>query len=98
MPQNKIILPSDFDPELEDLVTGFLKEATPGVSRNTELQDRYFLEKQFLYGQTWNSSKALLIYSIKNTKVPLVRFDNNEIEYTVFAFFTRLDKDKLHLH
>ncbi len=38
---------------------------------------------------------SLLIYSIKNTEVPLVRFDNDKIEFIVFAFFTRLDNDKV---
>ena len=35
--KKKIILPNNFEPDLGDIVTGFFKDATPGVSANSEL-------------------------------------------------------------
>ena len=43
-----IYLPNDLECEINDLDIGFMKDATPGVTMQTEIEDSEFLDKQFI--------------------------------------------------
>ena len=42
--EKKIVLPDDFEGELGDFVTGFLKDATQSSKFNTDIDEEEFLE------------------------------------------------------
>jgi hypothetical protein len=83
-----IELPEDISIDLDDFDIGFM------LNTSKEIGDT--LEEQFVIVQKQNYIKVgeqvLLIYSLKDTSKPVVKYTKGEFYKSRFAFFTKKDK------
>ena len=69
------------------------------IISNKQINHYNLLKQQYIIIKTIRNTdikkKALLIYSLKNTKEPLVMFDNNEFDDINIGFFTIKDQNNV---
>ena len=91
MNKYNIEIPDDIGIDINDFDIGFMQKASKEIGDT--------LEEQFVIIQTHNYIKVgeqvLLIYSLKDTSKPVVKYTKGEFYKSRFAFFTKKDEETI---